>query len=134
MAKIDDFIINTDFGTLKNDGNATATITIPAGVVVPEWQKWLTSVNVKAGGKGSSVQASFFDPSYPDREFLGSSMQLMQHGSIRYDVFIYLTRTTTEYVTINALIWNSYGGGSITTASPAKTITVKLTTFKSPFE
>lgn len=137
MSKPENFILNTDYPTLKNDDVGTVSISIPASIVIDAGDYWSSSQTIDIGTSGSVIRSTI-KSSRNNKEYVSSTIAEGLYASAPSGVVYYLSidvyRTSPTQITVYASIVNTVFPSSIMqTSSTAETITVKLATFLSPF-
>ena len=142
MTKPSNFIQNSDYATLKNDGNNTVSFTIPGSIAIPSsgTYSYSATYDVIVGSNGA-VTKTFINSSVDSTKwFFTPQLQIVATGVdsvagvVDYDYFVYITRVNATTSRMNVLIPNDGGtGGTLTTETTARTITVKVSSFLPPF-
>lgn len=140
MVKPSDFILTTDFATFKNDAIGQFTLTIPGSLVVLPNTFYSTSSSFDIGTAGAPARTYINSSAFPSKWFFGPALQILAtgndsiSGSVTYQCFIVISRTSPTTVTATAYIpGNTTGPGILTTEPTARTITIKAATFIPPF-
>lgn len=142
MVKPSQFILNTDYATLKNDDEATLTFTIPGSIVIPASGSYsnTTSHTIDIGTTGAPMRALINSSYNPNLWFYGSVLQVNAAGTdsivgaVNYQYWIAVTRSSQTTADVLVIIANQTGtGGTLTTEPTARTITVRLSSFIPPF-
>jgi hypothetical protein len=140
MSKPEQFISTTDFPTIKNSVGDTTTLTlsIPATFTVPAgaYNSWTTSTTATIGQKGAMIRSTIKSSKLGSQEFIAHNLYESRVGDYAYYLIIDVYRDTPTTVTAVAYIPNIFNPGYLATpvVSQAETITIKLSTFLSPFE
>lgn len=146
----ENFMLTTDFATLKNDDSATITITVPPNIVVPPSGTFTysTSTSVKVGTKAASLRTRMGSTRVSaTRRFVTPFLNTTGHGSVvvtgsgggtfptQYSIYAFVSRTSPDTVTAYAVIQNSFGSPNATLVCDGvtETFTFELSTFLSPF-
>lgn len=128
MNRPENFIITTDYATLKNDvSSATLSVTIPGSTVVPGNGIYSISDTITIGSQTSNIRARIRS-SRDGRWLLGAAVSY--DGG--YNVLALVTRQSNTQVRLTAIIKNPYSL-SLTIAPTSETITAVVSTFLSPF-
>lgn len=139
MVKPSQFILNTDYATLKNDATGSFSFVIPASIVIPAFDYYTASYNLTIGTAGAPARTFINSSQSPTLWFLGANLQIQIDGvdsisgPVVYGCFIYISRSASNVVTATVVIYNTNGVGNLTTESTARTITIKVNTFLPPF-
>ena len=131
------FIVSTDFATIKNDdSDNTPSVTIPSSVVVAANSIYTQTSIVTVGSAVSNIRARI-KSSKDGRWVVGASLSMLRVGSSGgvpafYDTLVTVTRESATQVRLTAFIRN----GDIyplTAVSGAETFSAEVSTFLSPF-
>lgn len=142
MTKPSNFILSSDYSTLKNDDTNSVSIVIPGSIVIPAsgTYSYSASANLTIGSIGSLSRTQVNTSRNATDWYFTPLLQIFAtgtgslSGTIDYDYFVYITRTSATTVTANVLIQNdSFPAETLTTESTARTITFKVATFLPPF-
>lgn len=128
------FIVSTDFATIKNDdSDSTLSVTIPSSVVVAANSIYTQTSIVTVGSAVSNIRARI-KSSKDGRWVVGSSMSIYRMGSPSfYDTLVTVTRESATQVRLTAFIRNGDPSLALTGVSGAETFTAEVSTFLSPF-
>lgn len=138
MYNVNDFILSTDYATLKNDNNATIQVTFPGSTVVPasvgvagSAVEVHTDVTMGAPGAISRIQIS----STKDAGIIHPARNVYYNrtgdlGSYQIVAFTYRTSPTT--LRCSAFVTNPYNA-ILTTEAGDETFTFYVNTFLPPF-
>lgn len=133
MVKIDNFILHSDFPALSNDGEHNLSVTIPSGWTVSNGHNYINSDYV-VGSKDASIRSimSVDGVSY----YVGTSIVWQQ--SVNYPGFgndvVALSASVSRInsTTIRLSVVGFTPSGTFT-VNGARTITAKISTFRSPY-
>lgn len=139
--KINNFVLNSDYATLKNDtqGN-TISATIPVGTVIdmPTINHVIASNTINVGTINAGVRSRVMSSKYPNEWHLGPVMYTVIAvnidgiGASTMYLWCFLRRTSANTITL--LITSESGTGMpTTTTTEALTVTFNFSTFLSPF-
>lgn len=135
MTKPESFISSTDYATLKNDGNGTATLTVPASQTVGSGGVYRIEASVAVGTAGASERAQIHS-SVLGQRFVGSVLSVSRTGvaggsSSPYTILAHLYRSSATTLTAVVEIRNPYGS-TLTGFATAETFTFYFSTFIPP--
>lgn len=129
------FIITSDYATLKNDATGQLSVTVPSSVVVGAGSTFSTSSSIEIGVAGASERSQIHS-SKTGQYYVGNMLDIIKNGNAGgtalYDVFVDLSRTGPTTLTMTATIFNPYGV-TLTGESGAETFTADVATFLPPF-
>lgn len=144
MNNPNNFIVNSDFPTIKNSlsgETATATLTIPPQIWIYDdtgQPYWTTSTTVNIGSVGSILRATI-KSSRNNKPCIAHNLVEVGRGSSIYGItpyyiFIDIYRNSPTTATISIFIPNNiFPPTTLVTENITETITVKIKSFKSPF-
>ena len=130
MTKPESFISTTDYATLKNDGTATLTITLPASVAIASSTNYTLTSDVTVGTAGSSDRAQIHS-SRLNKRYVTNLLSIDRSGTDPYTILVSLYRTSATNLRAVVDIRNPYGS-TLTTESTAETFTFYVNTFLPP--
>lgn len=143
MTKPENFILNTDYATLKNDSDDVyITLTVPGSINIGEGNSYSQYVDGVVGTKGAINQITIKHSGYPSNsEYVTQALSYYQNGTISGNTVVYTMLVETFRVSANTVrlrifIYNSPGfgiGGTLVTEPTQRTIICKVSTFLSPF-
>ena len=129
------FIVSTDFATIKNDdSDNTLSVTIPSSVVVAANSIYTQTSVVTVGSVASNIRARI-QSSKDGRWVVGNSLSISRiRGDVIgfYDIFVTVTRESATQVRLTAFIRNGTTG-SLTGEAGSETFNAEVSTFLSPF-
>lgn len=138
--KINNFILNTEYGSLKNDSvNSTISVTLNAGTVfTPSAPNTvIAATNITIGTINSPIMARGNTTKYPSRWGVGNIMfadSLVSAngypGTVTNPIWCILYRLNAT--TLRLLVTSEVVGGVTYTLQETQTITFKFRTFLSP--
>lgn len=137
MSRPEQFTINTDYATIKNDGaNNSLSVVVPSSVSVAGGTIYSVSDVVSVGSVSSNIRAQVWS-SKDDRWVLGAAVSYSRMGiasgsPASYEVLVTVTRESSTTVRLTAFIRNPYNV-TLTGASGTETIHAEVRTFLSPF-
>ena len=132
MSKPKKFILNTDFTTLKNDSETkTITVNIPGDLIPGGGTVQIYSGNATLGLSGSPIE---YDTNYSSstRRWKTSRIEFVENegSGTQYQGAIFIYKSGISTVTVRVAIVNGNAGAVTKTA---RTVTVRVKTFLSPF-
>jgi len=141
MTKPSNFIINSDYATLRNSQlGLTASVTVPSGAVVPARasREWVQDITIQAPYAISSCRIS--SSKYYNRWIVCNTMDMMwTHGDLSdgstgvwYDVYCFVRRLNATTVRFAAVITNTYDF-ELTCDPFDETFNLVMNTFVPPF-
>lgn len=135
----EEFIINSDYATLKNDNSGSLSITLPNTLNIPGNTVYSTSSTITLGVQGSSVRARIMSTKDNNWYALNSvvpyiytSGAVVSGSSVGYNVFVSLTRIDATTLRLLVTIPNNYGT-TMAISGLAQTITGVVATFIPPY-
>lgn len=141
MNRPEQFMLTTDYPTIKGNitGVATLTLNVPANFTIPAGflNAWTTEANANIGDEGAMIRSTI-KSSRDNVEYISHDIveQIQDNNGYGYNlnIKVYRKSPTTATVVINVpnTDYPNYSARNVSTI--AETITVKLSTFKSPFE
>jgi hypothetical protein len=138
MTKPSNFILNTDYATLKNDGEGTISYTLPASVIIPAAGIQTYTSDVSIGVPGASVRARI--SSTLNNVWYAHSTVIYQHSTggtvlgvgVGYDMAVIVHKYSNTLVRLSISINNPYSD-PFTVSLASRTITAHVATFLPPF-
>lgn len=135
--KPEDFILTTDYTTIKNDGEESFTITIPGNSTIGAGvsRQWTQTKVVGTQGGFDLLQLSYTGQSV---RYAGPITSVSRNGTapgwgtVSYDIRLQVSRTSPTEITAVAEIFN-FTSATLTTNSSAITFTFYVTTLRPPF-
>lgn len=138
MSKPDNFILNSDYATLKNDARNSASVTFPGSQsiganVVRSYQ---STINLGEGG--SSIRSRISSSKDSNNWYACTSIYYIRTGTVSgspatYDLRGVITRTSPTEVTVIAAVLNPYGS-TLVTASGDEVLSFLVNGFLPPFD
>ena len=138
MSKPENFILSTDYPTLKNDGNSSISITIPASITITAAEGyWQSTESITVGSIGSFIRPTI-KSSRNNKEYVVRNLYELGTASspvgANYYIIIDVYRKNSTTMEVSVFIPNNlYPATTLVTENITETITVKLATFLSPF-
>jgi len=136
MPKVNNYILNTDFATLKNSqAGLTATVTVPGSTVIgasalAEWH-----VDIPITQTYAMAACRIASSKNSNRSLLGNATYMIRTatgGAVTYDVYCYVFRVNSTTVRFQAVIQNPYS--LILTGEPGDEVfSLYMYTFVPPF-
>ena len=142
MTKPSNFILNSDYATLKNSQlGLTATVSIPASVVIPadSYAQWTQDITITESYAISSCRIS--SSRYSNRWLVANYLSnqrtngRLSDGStnVWYSVACFVNRINSTTVRFTAYIRNEYSALALTTEATSETFSLVMNTFVPPF-
>lgn len=136
MNKPEQFIVTSDYATLKNDATGAVSVTFPGSQSIASNQLRTYTNTATLGTRGASLRTRIMSSkhgSWYSCSTLSFSRNANMGGmTVPYSISAFVTRTQPDEVTVIVSVLNPYDT-SITTASGNETFTFELSTFLSPF-
>lgn len=134
------FILTTDYGTLKNDATGTISLLIPTGATIPALGFVEYSNTLEIGTRNAGTRVQMSSSAESDNWTPGHIREVLiraRHNTTGNPVFDYyqavnLERIDPTTVRLYCRIGNP-NNFSITIVSAAQTVTANVATFLSPF-
>lgn len=135
----EDYILNSEYATLKNDTSGTLSVTLPNTLAIAAGGVATFTDTITLGVAGSSVRSRIM--STKDNNWLSMNSVLpyiYQSGatvsgtSQGYYVYVSANRVSPTEIRLLVTIPNNYGA-NMTISGLAQTITARVTTFLPPF-
>lgn len=135
MTKPASFISSSDYATLKNDGEVTFTIILPASLFITAGTTYSLTDTASVGTTGASERAQIHS-SKLNKRYICSLLSVERSGTVggvpsSYSILASLTRTTGTTLRASVEIFNPYSG-ALTTASGSELFTFYVRTFIPP--
>lgn len=132
MSKPKKFILNSDFATIKNDSvTSTITINIPADNIPGNGTIQIYSGSATLGKSGSPIE---YDVNYSStsRRWKTARVEFVENEGLpnQYQGAIFIYKSGASTVTARVAVFN---GSPNTITKYARTVTVRVRTFLSPF-
>ena len=131
MTKPSDFILTTDYATLKNDTDNIVQITVPANVVIPANSFLQFTADITAAQPGAIVQTQVGD-SFMGQVLVGNQVVFHHDTFDPYDVFCLVYRPNALTLRCVVYLPNPYGTPT-TGINQAVTYTFYVDTYLPPF-
>lgn len=138
MTDANNFILTSDYATLKNDSVTTAvSVVVPGSQAVAANTVYSVSADITLGKAGSIVRAQIASSKDSNLRYVATSINYGRTGTVggaaaAYTVAAVLTRISGTTIRLTAYIVHPYGS-TLTGAAGAETITFYVTTFLSPY-
>lgn len=136
MTKPNNFILNTDFPTIRNSlsNNGTVSITIPKRVTIAPGGYWQATANITIGAKASIIRSTI-TTSFENKTFVARNLtETDSSPSGTYYKLIDLYRINPTTMQLSVFIPNTlYPLKELITANEENVITCNISTFLSPF-
>lgn len=138
MSKPDNFILSTDFATLKNSQSGlTAQITVPGSQSIAASDVFLVYADIPITEPYSIATARISSSKNSNKMLVGNATDFTRIGNIEgepaiYNVFAFIWRTSSNNVRFQAIIQNPYGY-TLTGAAGDEVFNLYFNTFVPPF-
>lgn len=138
MTKPRNFIMNSDYATIKNDAKATLTITLPSSTSVAATSVATWTDTITVGTAGSSIRARLVSTSdnvvYATStvDYYRTSGATVSGSPAGFDVYAVVHRISPTQIRLTALLPNPYPFTMSVTAGLSQTITATVATFLPP--
>ncbi len=126
---------STSFDTLKNDGRATGTVTIPGSVSITAGNSVVYTSDVTIGDHLSVVDVRVRSHQDGTQYYLaGANLRFTRNPgtAFPYDIYVNAYHVSEKVVRLQAYIFNPYFLTMITNA-PTETFSFELISYKTPF-
>lgn len=139
MTKPNNFILNTDFATLKNDDTASVDLAITsASPALNYGENYTYSNTVDVGTINASIRCQIRTSLAPTVIYSSPQMQITLRATIAggvqdYPATVFVTRTDANTITIKCNIYGYAVGQTVQITGGFQTITADISTFLSPF-
>lgn len=135
MTKPQLFTINSDYASLKNDGSATLSLTIPQMILNPG-QLYSQETSITVGQKGASERTQITS-SKTGRRYVSNILSISRNGYVSgvlnpYSIVVELYRSSDTVLTARISILNPYSE-NITTETDDEVFNFYIKTFLPPF-
>lgn len=133
----EEFILTTDYATLKNDDSGTFQLVVPGSMSIGSGTTYTNSIDITLGSDSVNTRSQINSSRASTVWVAASQVDFPRTGTVGgspspYTLFTIITRIGTNTLQISASIFNS-NVGTLTTQSGAETITFDIRTFLSPF-
>lgn len=138
MTKPSDFILTTDYATLKNDNKGSVSITLPSAILIPAAGIYSQSASIPIGVRGSSFRSRISSTKRTEQFVTNTVVYSYSSGATvigsptNYDIFVTVTRANPTSLTLSVTIPNGFADPMSVTGL-AQTITANVATFLPPF-
>lgn len=137
MTKPSNFILNTDYATLKNDADGYVSVALPSSLNIAAATTYSTSSSITLGVAGSDIRQRISTSKdniwYTSRSILyaSSSGATVSGSPSSYDVVVTVSRTAPTTITLTVFIPNPYGS-TMTITGLSQVISAYVATFIPP--
>lgn len=139
MSKPENFILNTDYATLKNDSDDVyITLVVPASINIANGSSYSQYIDGTVGAQGAIQQMTIKHSGFPSNaEYVTPALTYYQYGTVGgsqvvYTMIVETFRVSPTTVRLRIYIPN-FIGGTLITEPTVRTIVCKVSTFLSPF-
>lgn len=134
MSKPDNFILNTDFPTLKNDNRGNATVSIPSSITITGNSYAEYHYDLPIGIKGAICNVRSQSSKNSDKWVSAQGCVFLRTGDIGgYNVAIFVYRISATTVRCQIYIPNPYNT-TLTGESGVETVNFHINTYIPPFK
>lgn len=133
----EEFILTTDYATLKNDDSGTFQLVVPGSMAILSGGFYSNTSNVTLGFKSANTRSQINSSRSSTIWTAASQVDFARTGTVLgspspYSLFTMINRVGDNTIEISVLIFNN-NANTLTTQSGAETITFDIRTFLSPF-
>lgn len=133
----EEFILTTDYATLKNDDSGTFQLVVPGSMAILSGASYVNSLNVTIGSNSVNTRSQINSTKSSTIWTASSQVDFPRTGTVGgspspYTLFTTINRIGTSTLQLSASIFNS-SAGTLTTEAGSDTITFDIRTFLSPF-
>jgi hypothetical protein len=133
----EEFILTTDYATLKNDDSGTFQLVVPGSMSIASGATYTNSSDVILGDDSVNLRSQINSSRASTIWVATTQLDLPRTGTVLgspspYTLFTTVDRVGTNTIRVAAAIFNN-AANTLTTQSGAETITFDLRTFLSPF-
>jgi hypothetical protein len=134
----ENYIITTDYATIKNDAIGSMTINLPSSVSIPSRGMATYSSDITIGTVGSSMRSAIYNSSTNRYQYATQTLYIYTSGAVNggfavgYDLYATVFRIDATTVRLGVFIPNPYNS-TLTINSLGQTITAELATILPPF-
>lgn len=137
MNNAEDFILTTDFATLKNDDAGTISVTIPNVTSIPAATVYSWYNEIEVGAVGSSVRAVIYTDKDIRKFYSTTLFHYYTGGTVSgsptlVGINCFLHRTSKTTLRLTCFLQNPYGS-TMTITGLSQTVTANFVTFLPPF-
>lgn len=137
MTKPSNFILTTDFPTLKNQTSATGTATVPGSIVIAGNDWYGLQADAAIGSIGSLSRGRVSSSKNGNIKYVGHRFEFTRTGTVLgspapYSVFAFIYRVSPSALRFQIYIPNPYSD-PLTTEAGSEDITMYATTFVAPY-
>jgi hypothetical protein len=138
VSKPSEFIMSTDYATLKNDDTNTISVTFPSGLILTAGQRYVVTQDLVIGTINASSRVRISSSKISNQYFAGCIAWVDRTGviagptNVPYALRAFITRINPTTVRAVVGMLNPYSEG-MATAFGDETFTFEIDTFLSPF-
>jgi len=134
MSKPENFILTSDFATLKNDSQAqTASVVFPASIAVAINGTAEYHTDISAGSAGAAIRCRIKSSKFSSKWLASPQVIYSRTGSAGlYTMVAYVYLVSAGTVRCSVSVFNNTGS-AMTTEAGAETIDFNVSTFIPPF-
>lgn len=134
MATPTNFILNSDFASLKNDDGTSVSVTFGGSTVISANSTASVTQDVVIGAQSSINRVQIASSKDSNKRYSTQALSFSRVGSAGiYNIYAFVSRISSTTLRCRVYVPNPFGS-SLTTASGDETFTFYIDTFLSPFE
>lgn len=136
-SKAEKFIMSTDFATIKNDSDVnTTTISLAGSRVISAGSVYSQTSDITLGTVNAPM-TFYIKHSQNDKYLVSSPLQYVANGLVsgvsqQYTATVFVYRLNSTTIRMQLSVYNFYSN-TLTTESTARTITLYVKTYLTPF-
>lgn len=137
MSKPENFILTSDFATLKNDGEETTFVVMPSAISVTGNGSYSVSADIVMGTNGSITRSLIGSSKDSDKWYATNSISYLRTGIASgspaiYEIYAFVWRPNATTIRCQLHIQNPYSV-TLTGATGAETISFVVNTYLPPY-
>jgi len=139
QSKPEDFIINSDYATIANDGGPQSiSVAFPGGTMISAGDDWVGSTNLVLGTTNASIRTTLSSSKESSTRYVCPILTLLRNAtlpgpvSVTVQLTAYVTRVSDDTMQLIVTANNPYGS-TMTTEAGDEVFTARINTFISPF-
>lgn len=132
------FILNTDYATLKNDDKATVTLYLGGTSALAYGESYTYSNTVTVGSSNAPIRCQMSTDVAPTVIVSSPQIQVILEATTAgtpypYPATVYVERTDATTITIKCHVYGNVPGQTVQITGDYQTVTANIVTFLSPF-
>ena len=132
MVKPANFILTTDFPTLKNDSNAQGQFNLSGSKVIAANSTFQSYGDIVMGKPGAINRGRIASTKNSDIFYSGQALRFDRNGSAPYSMMAFMYRVSPTTIRFQIMIVNPYGV-TLTTEAGTDIVTMQASTIITPF-